>query len=126
MALLQAIGLFSLQPEGFSNRTLRERLAQLLGKRPDQLSAGSMTYDLRRLRLHGLIQRIPRSNRYRLTTLGCSAALFFSRTYLRLLRPALSWPLPTTHARRPSTLQSLFLAFDRFLDDAHLRPAAGT
>ena len=125
MALLQAIGLFSLQPDGFSNRTLRERLAQLLGKRPDQLSAGSMTYDLRRLRLHGLIQRIPRSHRYRLTTQGCSAALFFSRTYLRLLRPALSWPLPATKPRHKSPLQPLLDAFDRFLQTTHLTPALG-
>lgn len=125
MALLQAVGLFSLQPEGFSNRTLRERLAQLLGKCPEQLSAGSMTYDLRRLRLHGLIERIPRSHRYRLTALGCSAALFFSRTYLRLLRPALSWPLPSAPSRL-SPLQPLLLAFDRFLATTHLCPAPGT
>jgi hypothetical protein len=126
MALLQAIGLFSLQPEGFSNRTLRERLAQLLGKRPDQLSPGSMTYDLRRLRLHGLIERIPSSHRYHLTARGCSTALFYSRTYLRLLQPALSWPAPATAPRQPSPLNPLLRAFDHFLESTHLLPAAGT
>jgi hypothetical protein len=126
MALLHAVGLFSLQPEGFSNRTLRERLAQLLGQRPGQISAGSMTYDLRRLRLHGLIERIPRSNRYRLTALGCSTAIFFSRTYLRLLRPALSWPTPSSPSPHRSPLPPLLLAFDRFLESTHLCPAPGT
>ena len=29
-----------------------------------------MTYDLRRLRLHGLIERVPHSHRYRVTLLG--------------------------------------------------------
>lgn len=126
MALLHAIGLFSLQPEGFSNRTLRERLAQLLGKRPDQISPGSMTYDLRRLRLHGLIQRIPHSHRYQLTSTGCSVALFFSRAYLRLLRPALSWPLPEPSPPHRSPLKPLFAAFDRFLQSTHLLPAPQT
>ena len=40
----------------------------LLGIAPDQLTPGQMTYHLRRLRLHGLIQRIPNSHRYQVTT----------------------------------------------------------
>jgi hypothetical protein len=34
------------------------------------LTPGWMSYDLRRLRLHGLIERIPKSHRYRLTPAG--------------------------------------------------------
>ena len=49
-----------------------------------------MTYDLRRLRLHGIIERIPHSHRYQLTSDGLRIALFFSRTYARLLRPKLA------------------------------------
>jgi DNA-binding IclR family transcriptional regulator len=40
-----------------------------------------MTYDLRRLRLHGLIRRIPKTNRYQITAQGLKVAMFFSRTY---------------------------------------------
>ena len=120
MALFQAISLFSLLPQGFSNRILRERLAQLLGKSPDQISSGSMTYDLRRLRLHGIIERIPQTHRYQLTSTGCATALFFSRTYLRLLRPALSWHATSDS---PSPLRRLHLAFEHFLRSTHLAPA---
>src|SRR5204863_8613302 len=90
MALLQAILMFVHLPVGFSNRNLRERLAPLLGIDPARISPGMMTYDLRRLRLHGVIERISRTHRYRLTTDGLRVALFFSRAYGRLLRPALS------------------------------------
>jgi len=53
-----------------------------------------MTYDLRRLRLHGLIQRIPKSHRYDVTPTGLRTALFFSRTDARLLRPKLAQIMP--------------------------------
>lgn len=45
-ALLQALLVFRLLPNGFLNRDLRDLLAGLLGKTPDQLSAGQITYDL--------------------------------------------------------------------------------
>ena len=57
-----------------------------------------MTYDLRRLRLHGIIERIPRSHRYRLTPGGLRISLFFSRTYARLLRPTLAEIMPQASA----------------------------
>jgi hypothetical protein len=89
-ALFAALVLFCLQPRGFSNRDLRERLAPLLGLAPGAMTPGRMTYDLRRLRLHGLIERVPRTHRYRPTAEGLRTALFFTRTYARLLRPGLS------------------------------------
>jgi len=49
-----------------------------------------MTYQLRRLRLHGVIVRQPRSHRYLLTDFGLRVTLFFTRTYARLLRPGLA------------------------------------
>jgi hypothetical protein len=89
-ALFNAISLFRLLPNGFSNRDLREQLAPLQGLRPDTMTQGKMTYDLRRLRLHGFIERIPGTHRYRVTNYGLRAALFFSRTYARILRPGLA------------------------------------
>ena len=49
-----------------------------------------MSYDLRRLRLHGLIERITKSQRYRLTTPGLKTALLYCRVYRGLLRRGLS------------------------------------
>ena len=49
-----------------------------------------MTYDLRRLRLHGLIERIPHTHRYRVTDLGLRTAVFFTRAYNRLIRTGLA------------------------------------
>jgi hypothetical protein len=49
-----------------------------------------MTYDLRRLRLHALIRRIPGTHRYHVTAQGLRVALFFTRTHARLLRPKLA------------------------------------
>ena len=74
-ALLCALLTFRLLPRGFDNRQLREHLAPLLGVSAADWSAGRMTYDLSRLRVHGLIERIPRSRRYRVTTAGIRTAL---------------------------------------------------
>jgi hypothetical protein len=89
-ALLAAIAIARLQPNGFANRDLRTHLAPLLGVPADQLSAGRMTYDLRRLRLHGLIERIPHTHRYQPTATGWRVAVFLTHAYNRLLRTGLA------------------------------------
>jgi hypothetical protein len=49
-----------------------------------------MTYQLGRLRLHGLIERVPRTHRYQVTARGLRIALFFTRVHARLFRPGLA------------------------------------
>ena len=113
--LLSLLAAFRLQPAGFRASDLRTHLAPLLGLSPGELRQGRLTYELRRLRLHGLIERIPRSHRYRVTALGLRTALFFTRSYARLLRPGfaeLLAPPPTT----PSTLRRAFQRLERQLD----------
>jgi hypothetical protein len=118
-ALLSALVVFSLLPTGFSNRDLREHLAPLLGRAPSQLPPGRMTYDLRRLRLHGLIERIPRTHRYRLAPAGLRTALFFTRAYARLFRSGLAQVMPAaTPANSP--LRAAFDQLDRAIDRACL------
>jgi hypothetical protein len=87
LALMTALLMFRLLPRGFSNRDLRELVAQLLVRSPDDITPGQMTYQLRRLRLRGLIQRIQRSHRYNLTTLGERTALFYTSSFSHLIRP---------------------------------------
>jgi hypothetical protein len=110
-ALFSVLVLFCLLPQGFSNRNLREPLARLLGIDPALMTQGRMTYDLRRLSLHGLIRRIPKTHRYELTALGRRLTLFFSRTYSRLLRPGLSQIHPAAPPGH-STLRQIFDKLD--------------
>jgi len=85
MALLSLLAVFRLSMRGFSNRDLREHLAPLLGLLPGAMTAGQATYDLRRLRVHGLIVRLPHSNRYTVTEDGLRAAVVLTQTHTRLL-----------------------------------------
>ena len=86
--------MFCLLPQGFRNRDLRGHLAALLGEDPSHMTQGRMTYHLRRLRLHGLIERIDGTHAYRLTKDGIRIAFFFTRTYARILRPGMASIMP--------------------------------
>jgi hypothetical protein len=84
-ALFGALLVFRLLPRGFSNRELRDHWAPLLGKAPQSITPGQMTYHLRRLRLHGLIARVPKSHRYRVTEAGGQTMIVWTSCYQRLL-----------------------------------------
>lgn len=116
LAIFGALLLFRLMPRGFSNRELREQLAPLQGVPVDSFTQGRMTYDLRRLRLHGFIERIPKSHRYRVTTFGLRSALFFTRTYARIIRPGLALVTPE-QLRDDSPLGKSFQNLEREMDD---------
>jgi hypothetical protein len=124
-ALLAAVLGFALQVRGFTHRELRERLAPLLGLKPEALTPGRMTYDLRRLRLHGLIERLPHSHRYGLTDRGTRLALFFTRSYARVLRAGAAQILPPdwaggTPLRR--AFDQALAAIDDFVASPRLTP----
>lgn len=91
MALLSALAGQSYIPKPLGNRSLRPIVVQLLGA---DYSKAQMTYDLRRLRLKKLIERIGNSHRYRLTDLGIKVVTFFTKLYQRLFRPGLAALLP--------------------------------
>lgn len=121
--LLSALVIFRLQPAGFAARDLRTHLAPLLGLSPDDFRQGRLSYELRRLRLHGLIERIPRTHRYRVTQLGFHTALFFTRAYARLIRPGLAQlidPRPMADSRLRRPFEQLELAIERWTTEAKL------
>src|SRR5262249_24068186 len=91
MALLQAIVGFTHLPRGFRHRDLRPQVHALWGR---PYSAAQMTYAFRRLRLKGLIHRIPKTHRYTATTYGLKVAFFYAKLYLRILRPNWAALLP--------------------------------
>jgi hypothetical protein len=97
-SLLHALVLFRQLPQGFRAADLRERLAALSGCDPTAISQGAVTYQLRRLRLHRLIERIPACFRYQVTDFGLRVGLFYTRVYNRLLRPGLAAALPALRA----------------------------
>ena len=86
-ALFAALCHFGHVPTGFRNGDLRPLVAALLGRNLASYSAGAMTYDLRRLRLHGVIRRLPHTLRYTLTADGVRAAFLYTTLYRRLRRP---------------------------------------
>jgi hypothetical protein len=114
-ALLQALLVFRLQPHGFRNRDLRGLLAGLLGQRPDQISPGQVSYDLRRLRAHGVITRVPHTHRYRLTDTGLHHAMLITHIDTRLFQPGLAHltdPAPPT----PTVLRTAARNYQQALD----------
>jgi hypothetical protein len=120
MALVCLV-MFRLLAHGFANKDLRAALAPLLGIDPAHMTQGRMTYQLRRLRLHGLIERIPHTHRYRVTEFGFRTALVFSRTYARVLRPTLAHACanaPPTHSPLRKQFDRLEALIDHSVDQA--------
>ena len=93
-ALWRAVLLFELLPAGFSNRQLRTHLAQLLGLPVEQFTQGRMSYHLRRLRLHGIIERIPQDPPLPPDRLRPAQAMFCTRAWARIFRRGLAMTLP--------------------------------
>jgi hypothetical protein len=118
-ALLHTLCLFALLPTGFRHHDIRSHVGHLLGRDHDAYTTGQMTYDLRRLRLHGLIERIPRSHRYRITAFGAQAAMLYVRLYARALRPAASLQ-PAGSARGRQAFARLDSALAAFLKEVQL------
>ena len=105
---------------GFTNKTLRGLVASLLAQ---DYSPGKMSYDLRRLRLHGLIQRLPRSNTYTLTDEGIRVAVFYTKLQNRLLRPLLEADKPPAKIEIRRALATLSSAVNEYVENARLAPA---
>jgi hypothetical protein len=122
-ALLQALLIHRLLPHGFTNRELRTLIAPLLGTTTEHITAGKMTYDLRRLRAHGLIARIPRTRRYQITDAGLAQALLFTHAHDHLLRTGLAEitdPDPPAPSRLRAADRAYHAAFDELARYAHL------
>jgi len=93
LAVLTALLMFRFLPQGFRNgalfsiANLRRDVSQLLARPAHDLSPGQMTYQLRRLRLRGLIKRIPGTQRYEVTDTGQRMAVFWLGSLSQTIRP---------------------------------------
>ncbi len=121
MALFSALCAFGFTPTGFTNRALRPRVAALHDPGPKPYSTARMSYDLRRLRLKGLVHRVPHSHRYLLTPLGRRLAFFMSKSFSRVLRPVLHRLDPQLPDDPDDTLRRTWNACERALDSAIAR-----
>jgi hypothetical protein len=122
MALLAALTSFVHAAFGFRHRDLRSHVADLLGS---SYSSSQMSYDLRRLRLKGVIWRVPHSHRYLLTPYGCKVALFFTRLNARVIRPGFAALDPEVNIPSPlaEALNQVEQEIDNLIAEAHLLPA---
>lgn len=118
MALAGALCNTLLTATGITNKSLRALMTGLLAA---PYSPGQMTYDLRRLRLAGLIRRIGHTNRYALTPDGIAMAVFYTKLHNRLLRPLLA----TDQAQAPPELRQALRAIDQHVDDYITRARLG-
>jgi DNA-binding MarR family transcriptional regulator len=92
----------------------------MLGREPTAMTQGMMSYHLRRLRLHGLIERIPHTHRYSVTDFGLAAAVFLTRAHARFTGAGLAH---LVGADPPSSLRHAMNRLDTELD--HLAQRSG-
>jgi len=95
MALAGALSLTLSGACGITNKSLSALTARLPRA---SYSPSQMTYDLRRLRLNGLIRRIPHTHTYALTPTARASPSSTPSSTTACSGP---WPPPTSHKPRP-------------------------
>ena len=117
MALTGALCVALTATVGFTNKSLRALVSQLLDRPYTQ---AQMTYDLRRLRLKGLVLRIPHTNTYVPTTDGIRTAVFYTKLDHRLLHPLLAAHLPPATPELRQALNTIDNAVTSYISNARL------
>jgi hypothetical protein len=120
-ALAGALCTTLLAATGITNKSLRALMTGLLHA---PYTPGQMTYDLRRLRLAGLIRRIEHANRYMLTPDGIKVAVFYTKLHNRLLRPLLAADQPQAPPELRHALRAIDQHVDSYITRARLSRAA--
>jgi hypothetical protein len=121
MALAGSLCLVVHAVTGFTNKSLRGLVAGLLGT---DYSASQMSYDLRRLRLHGLITRLPGTNTYVTTPEGIRVAVFYTKLRERLLAPLLDADRPPAPIELRRALGTVERHIGAYVEHARLGIAA--
>ena len=121
MALAGSLCLVVHAVTGFTNKSLRGQVAGLLGR---DYSSSQMSYDLRRLRLHGLIARQAGTNSYTVTPEGIRVAVFYTKLHARLLAPLLDADKPPAPLELRRALATVERVLGDFVANARLGAAA--
>jgi hypothetical protein len=108
---------------GWNAKELRSAILDTFELKATQYSINALRYDLRKLRAHSLIERLPHSHRYRLTSKGQKVALLMTLLRKRLYGPLAasafihkpaSDPLPPTPIEK--AYRKADLAFQEVID----------
>jgi hypothetical protein len=89
LALMHALVRFAQIPPArtFSTAEIYPHTLAALGSTTQSYSLASLRYDLSKLRVKGLVQRLPRSRRYHLPATGYSVCLIFLKLFERVYAP---------------------------------------
>ena len=117
MALLGALCIALNTVTGFTNRSLRAQVSGLLGT---AYTVHQMSYDLARLRVNGLVERLPHTNTYALTADGLRVAIFYTKVHDRLLRPLLAADQPPASPDLRNALHTIDIHVTHYIDAARL------
>jgi hypothetical protein len=122
LAMMHALVRFANIAAGGSFQTiaLHGPTAEALGCNPPDYSLGSLRYDLSKLRAKGLVQKLPRSRRYRLAPEGYSICLVFLKLFERIYAPltaGLLQPFPGDAKLQSLRATQLDRLYRRIVDD---------
>jgi len=103
----QAVVALAAQPEGFSSEQLAQRVQEMQGLARAGYQSRNAAYDLRKLRSKSLVERIPKTRRYRVRRPGIRtlAALLILRE--KVIKPVLSGVYRPKRGRPPKNVHPL-------------------
>jgi len=121
LALMHALVRFAQIPAAntFSTGEIHPSVAAALGDRGEQYTLAALRYDLSKLRAKGLVDKLPRSRRYRLPAQGYSVCLIFLKLFDRVYAPltaALLNPVPGDAALQKPKQSRLDQLYQRITD----------
>jgi len=112
-----------LHPAAFADEwTTRDLHARVLARHrlaETEYCLGQLRYDLAKLRAKGLVQRLGRTRRYRLTPQGARLGVLLVKLRTRLLGPLATLavrPIPQRHNPENNSVDAAFLQVDAALD----------
>ena len=121
LALMHALVRFThVAANSFTTAELHPMVVDALGTAGDRYTLASLRYDLSKLRAKGLVEKLPRSRRYRLLPDGYAICLVFLKLFERIYAPLTAGLLSpikgdaTLHDQHRSQLDRLY---QRVVDD---------
>src|SRR5207245_929152 len=120
MRLLEVLLHAGPQLAGWRTAKIHAAVCEAFGLTPDRYSLTQLRYDLRKLKAHGLLERIGRSYAYRLTDKGTRAAALFILFHKRVCGPladSLFQRRPEDRSPQPTPIEKAYHQADAAVQD---------